>query len=228
MRKFKCSVCGFIYDEELGIPEKGVNPGTKWDDLPDDWKCPWCGAPKSAFKEINIQTEEIKTEVVREDEAEEVLQKDSLREVSFKEAKAICTNLAKGCDKQYLSRECELFNDLAEYFNSKIGVSEDNRFNELFNKVSADLERDYPKIKELCEVNNDRGTLRAVTWGEKASFVLKSILERYNNEGSSILENLNVYVCDICGFIYIGKASMEVCPICKVPSLKILQIKGDI
>lgn len=51
MKKYKCTICGYVYDEEKGIPEKGIAPGTKWEDLPEDWTCPWCKAPKSAFKE---------------------------------------------------------------------------------------------------------------------------------------------------------------------------------
>lgn len=49
MKKWQCEVCGFIYDEALGIPEDGIMPGTKWEDVPDDWTCPDCGAPKSDF-----------------------------------------------------------------------------------------------------------------------------------------------------------------------------------
>lgn len=52
MAKWECTDCGYIYDPELGDPEHGVNPGTKFEDLPDDWVCPECGAPKSAFEEV--------------------------------------------------------------------------------------------------------------------------------------------------------------------------------
>ncbi|HHV59030.1 MAG TPA: rubredoxin [Clostridiaceae bacterium] len=50
MAKYECSVCGFVYDEAEGIPEDGIAPGTKWEDLPDDWVCPLCGAEKSEFE----------------------------------------------------------------------------------------------------------------------------------------------------------------------------------
>lgn len=48
-KKFICSACGYIYDEELGDPENGVEPGTRWEDVPDDWICPECGVDKSYF-----------------------------------------------------------------------------------------------------------------------------------------------------------------------------------
>ena len=52
MKKFTCLICGYVYNESIGIPEKGVAPGTKWEDLPDDFACPVCGAPKSVFKPL--------------------------------------------------------------------------------------------------------------------------------------------------------------------------------
>ena len=47
--KYVCSVCGHVYDPEKGDPEHGIAPGTKFEDLPEDWKCPNCGQPKSSF-----------------------------------------------------------------------------------------------------------------------------------------------------------------------------------
>jgi rubredoxin len=49
-KKYKCTVCDWIYDEEQGLPEEGIAPGTLWDDVPDDWVCPDCGAGKSDFE----------------------------------------------------------------------------------------------------------------------------------------------------------------------------------
>ena len=49
MQKWQCLVCSFIYDEELGLPEEGIAPGTRWDELPDDWICPDCGVGKEDF-----------------------------------------------------------------------------------------------------------------------------------------------------------------------------------
>jgi flavin reductase (DIM6/NTAB) family NADH-FMN oxidoreductase RutF/rubredoxin len=53
MTKYKCSVCGYIYDPEKGDPESGVNPGTFFENLPDDWVCPICGAGKDEFEELS-------------------------------------------------------------------------------------------------------------------------------------------------------------------------------
>ncbi|MBN2232392.1 MAG: rubredoxin [Deltaproteobacteria bacterium] len=49
MEKYVCEVCGYIYDPETGDPDNGIDPGTSFADLPDDWVCPMCGADKDAF-----------------------------------------------------------------------------------------------------------------------------------------------------------------------------------
>jgi len=47
--KYICNLCGYEYDEALGDPDGGVAPGTKWEDLPESWVCPICGAGKEEF-----------------------------------------------------------------------------------------------------------------------------------------------------------------------------------
>ena len=51
MAKYVCDACGWEYDEELGSPENGIAPGTKFEDLPDDFECPLCGVGKDQFEE---------------------------------------------------------------------------------------------------------------------------------------------------------------------------------
>lgn len=48
--KYVCKICGFVYDEEKGDPDNGIAPGTKWEELPDDYVCPLCGVNKSQFE----------------------------------------------------------------------------------------------------------------------------------------------------------------------------------
>ena len=50
--KYKCTVCGYVYDPELGDPDGGIKPGTPFKEIPDDWVCPVCGATKSEFEKI--------------------------------------------------------------------------------------------------------------------------------------------------------------------------------
>jgi rubredoxin len=52
MEKWKCTLCDYVYDPEKGDPDSGVAPGTAFEDLPDGWVCPWCGATKDKFKKV--------------------------------------------------------------------------------------------------------------------------------------------------------------------------------
>ncbi len=51
MSKYVCEVCGYVYDPENGDPDNGIEAGTAFADLPDDWACPLCGADKDSFSE---------------------------------------------------------------------------------------------------------------------------------------------------------------------------------
>ncbi len=51
-QKFQCTICGYIYDPKKGDPDSGISPGTPFEDLPDSWVCPQCGATKDNFTEM--------------------------------------------------------------------------------------------------------------------------------------------------------------------------------
>ena len=53
MKKYVCDACGWIYNPEKGDPDNGVEPGTAFEDIPDDWVCPECGAQKSDFSPVD-------------------------------------------------------------------------------------------------------------------------------------------------------------------------------
>ena len=52
MKKYKCTLCEYVYDPEVGDPDGEIEPGTAIEDLPDDWLCPVCGAGKADFEEL--------------------------------------------------------------------------------------------------------------------------------------------------------------------------------
>ncbi|MFC2007270.1 rubredoxin [Chloroflexota bacterium] len=52
MAKYRCTVCGYIYDPELGDSENNIEPGTPFEEIPDNWVCPLCGAAKTEFERI--------------------------------------------------------------------------------------------------------------------------------------------------------------------------------
>lgn len=49
MKQYECDICGYVYDPEVGDEESGISPGTAFEDLPEDWVCPLCGADKEQF-----------------------------------------------------------------------------------------------------------------------------------------------------------------------------------
>jgi len=53
MNRYRCTICGYLYDPEKGDPENGVKPGTRFEDLPSDGVCPACGAEKNMFEKEN-------------------------------------------------------------------------------------------------------------------------------------------------------------------------------
>jgi rubredoxin len=53
-RTYMCLICGFIYEEEKGLPDQGVAAGTRWEDVPINWTCPDCGARKNEFEMVEI------------------------------------------------------------------------------------------------------------------------------------------------------------------------------
>jgi len=54
MKAYMCVICGFVYEEEKGLPEQGIAPGTVWADVPENFKCPECGATKADFEMVEI------------------------------------------------------------------------------------------------------------------------------------------------------------------------------
>ena len=59
MKKYVCTPCGWVYDPAIGDPENGIEAGTAFENLPEDWVCPLCGADKEAFEEIQCGSNEI-------------------------------------------------------------------------------------------------------------------------------------------------------------------------
>ena len=219
MSQYRCTVCGYTYDEAVGIPSAGIAPGTKWSDLPDDWKCPLCGAAKADF--VLVEEE---AEPAAQTEEVSAIEDDEYRELTAGELSALCSNLAHGCEKQYLKREADLFLQLADYFKARAPKEQEDNAAEVLALVQKDLNDTYPQAFATAKSDADRGALRALTWGDKITRMLNSILTRYQNEGDSILKNTSVWVCTVCGFVYIGDQPPEKCPVCSVPAWKFQKV----
>lgn len=53
MKKYKCKICGHIYDPEMGDPVGGIDPGTPFENIPESWRCPVCGVTKKDFEPLD-------------------------------------------------------------------------------------------------------------------------------------------------------------------------------
>ncbi|MGI6732134.1 MAG: rubredoxin [Anaerovoracaceae bacterium] len=221
MAKYVCSICGYVYDEAKGIPESGISAGTSWDNIPESWVCPLCAAPKSEFYK---QDESAKPAEKKSSAAVQI--PTDIKEFSLLEMSALCTNLSRGCEKQYKAEEAALFAELAQYFKSVAPPAEEADYNKLINMIEKDLEEWIPNANAIASEEKDRGALRALTWSEKVTRILNSVLSRYHKEGEAMIENSSIYVCTICGFIYIGENLPELCPVCKVPNWKMEKVEG--
>lgn len=232
MSRYVCGVCGFVYDEGKGMPEAGIAPGTRWEDLPEDWTCPLCGASKAEFElEAAPAPAEKPAAAPASSPAPAAVGAgdapgSDMKHLSPLEASILCSNLARGCEKQYRAEEQALFTQLAEHFKSVAAPAENASFEALLARVQEDLSSNIPAAKTAATGAGDRGALRALTWSEKVSRILNSLLTRYEKEGDDMFANTGIYVCTICGFVYISDNPPELCPVCKVPSWKFQKVEG--
>ena len=208
--KYVCQICGYVYDD---AKEK-----VPFAELPDDWKCPLCGAAKLDFKpEVNGDEKKVVTAI-------EPMEAD-LGKLSAGQLAALCSNLARGCEKQYKQEEAGLFKQLADYFTAVVPAVNDASVEKLAKELQTDADN-YAAVRATADANADRGAARVCVWGEKVTRMLSSLVNRYLNEGEAMLKDTNIWVCSTCGFVYIGDTPPELCPVCKVPDWKFEKIEG--
>ncbi|MGN0807842.1 MAG: rubrerythrin family protein [Candidatus Coproplasma sp.] len=105
------------------------------------------------------------------------------------EMSIICSNLARGCEKQYLPNESENFKKLASFFRSKAQIEANASYEKLLNLIEQDLSSGFPYGNAVASKQPDRGALRCMPWAEKVTRMLQSLLKRYKAEGDKMLEN---------------------------------------
>lgn len=208
--RYVCTICGYIYDE--------AKEGVPFAQLPDTWVCPLCGAAKSAFVPEAAQpaAPAPRKPVVIDPDA----QKLSPRAMA-----TLFSNLARGCEKQYKPKEQALFMEIADYFAAAAPDVSDADEKLIAQLVQTDLTEHYPNLTAAAVEAQDRGTQRICVWGEKVTRMVQSLLARYEKEGEAFLEENDVWVCTVCGFIYVGKSAPALCPVCKVPDWKFEKIE---
>ncbi len=203
MKEYVCGVCGYVHKTDV--------------DLPSDFVCPLCGAGRDAFRlKSDAPAEMLQT-----------LEKPHVdRALSPMEMSIICSNLARGCEKQYMSDASEHFRKLAAFFASAAQPVQNADVETISELLDQDLTVGFPYGHAVATGDHDRGALRCQVWAEKVTRMLQSLLARYQSEGEAMLRNTGVYVCTICGFVYVGDEPPAMCPVCKVPSWKFEKAEG--
>lgn len=216
MGRDRCGICGYVYDEQKGIPELGIDPGTKMGDLPLDFACPVCGTNQESFEPEKDVFNAAAKEARKTQQSEEGM--------SFAGMSVLFSNIAKGCEKQYKTQEKELFMQLSDYYKQKAGQKKAADLEKISSLLDEDLSNKYESASAIAIKHADRGALRASVWGEKVAKIQSSVIKRYKKQGDALLSSTNIYVCDICGFIHIGDDAPDICPVCKVPKFKISMV----
>lgn len=211
--RYVCQICGYIYDD---AKEK-----VPFSDLPDTWTCPLCGAKKSDFKPEEVVTPQSPTPLVQPAPVPE----EDMKGLSAGQFSALCSNLARGCEKQYKNEEAELFRQLADYFAAITPAVNDATVENIAKLLAEDIEN-YPSVRSIADASADRGAARICVWGEKVTRMLSSLVNRYLDEGESWLAGNNIWVCTVCGFVFVGENPPELCPVCKVPAWKFEKMEG--
>ena len=222
--KFVCTVCGYIYDEATNdMPFSALSA---------NWICPLCGAPKDLFKALQEEpVKETPAEPVNdasETTAPEYVEDEDIIPLNAGQLSALFSNLARGCEKQYQDEAKSCFEELAGYFENQVPDESDVDMERLAALLKEDLDKNYADLKAKAADKGDRGTLRITTWGEKVTIMAKSLVDRYVREGDAFLNNTGLYICTVCGFLYVGDSAPELCPVCKVPSWKFERIEGRV
>ena len=213
--RYVCSICGYVYDE--------AKQGKPFAALPETWTCPLCGATKSAFApEAAAKSAAPAPTVAPPAPAHGDMQKLSPGALSI-----LCSNLARGCEKQYKEEEAALFREIAAWFAAAAPAARETGVDALASRIGEDLAA-YPTLNAAAVHAGDRGTQRICVWGEKVTAILKTLVERYRREGEAMLRDTDIWVCSVCGFAYVGKEPPQLCPVCKVPAWKFEKIEGRV
>lgn len=99
------------------------------------------------------------------------------------EMSIICSNLARGCEKQYMPEESENFRKLAEFFRQKAETVSNAGTEALLELINEDISVGFPYGKLVADKQPDRGALRCQVWAEKVTRMLQTLLTRYESKG---------------------------------------------
>ena len=134
----------------------------------------------------------------------------------------ILSNLEKAAEKQQNYDDAEYYGRLAKKHHKPAGGG---TIAGLKDAITADISL-IDEANKLAVEKNDRGAQRALKWGAKVATIQKSLVDRYMSKGEALLDGKSLYLCEACGFIFLGDAVPAVCPVCKAPSSRFSKVGG--
>ena len=136
---------------------------------------------------------------------------------------AVFSNLAKAAERQQRVAVAERYGRLSALLAG--GAEAGGTLAALRAEVAEDVEQCYPALQSAGTEVADHGVLRAVKWGEKVTTSQRALLDRYASKGEELLEGKQLFVCEACGFIFLGTEPPPVCPACKAPSSRFSAVR---
>ena len=151
--KYVCSICGYVYDES--------QEDLTFQQLPESWVCPICKADQSLFVKEEKETKTTDMNISTEGDIV----------YSLGELAAICSNLQRGCEKQYKDEEALLLKTLSDLFTAHVENEDNASVDVLEQLLQEDLSQYYPALHGYAKQVADRGTQRICVWGEKVTAI---------------------------------------------------------
>lgn len=135
----------------------------------------------------------------------------------------IFSNLAKAAEKQQKYEISAAYLKLADSYKKSDRSCDLSSIKE---ELNVSLTEEYPQLKTLAEEKGDRGVQRALIWGQKVTAIQKSLIDRYLSKGEALTDGKEIYLCEACGFIFLGTETPALCPVCKAPISRFSKIQG--
>lgn len=223
MKKYKCSVCGYVYDPQVGDPANGIAPGVDFANLPQDWKCPRCRKDKSVFAEVAENPSNPYAGTQTEKNLKAAFAGES-------EARNKYTYFASKAKKEGFEQIAAIFQSTAdnEKEHAKLWFKELNGIGDTaHNLVAAAEGENYEWTEMYAEFAN---TAEAEGFPELAAKfrMVADIEKRHESRYRALLHNVEiqevfrkssvkVWECRNCGHIVVGMQAPDVCPVCDHP-----------
>jgi rubrerythrin len=223
MKKYRCTICKYEYDPAQGDPTQGIAPGTPFEDLPEDWKCPRCKKGKNVFEPV----EEVKANPYAGTQTEKNLHAAFAGE---SEARNKYTYFASKAKKEGYEQIAALFLQTAENEkeHAKLWFKELNGIGNTAENLAAaaagenyewtDMYEGFAKTAEAEGFPELAAKFRGVAAIEKHHEErYRALLHNVEAKEVFAKSEVKVWECRNCGHIVVGTKAPEICPVCNHP-----------